>query len=161
MEGILQTAQQALDAGDYQRAVSMVADFSDHPTACGLQIRAMANLDIIAATNLCEQLTDKHPTSVELHYLHATLLMDQKEVESAIVAIRRALFLDRSLIIGHYTLGTLYQQQDNPSAAIRALEVAKSLSEEQPRTQSIPFAEKETIGHLLELISGKLQRLKA
>lgn len=161
VEEVLHEANQAVAAGSYQRAVSLTADFADHPIACGLQIRALANLDVTAATHLCAQFTETHPTSVELHYLHATLLMDRKQIEPAIAAIRRALYLDRSLVIGHYTLGTLYQQQGNPRAAIRALENARSLCEIHPRTQSIPLADEETIGHLLELISDKLQRLKA
>ncbi len=158
---VMHQTEQALKSGDYRRAVSMISEFSQFPAACGLQIRALANIEPHAALDACARFSELHPTSAELHYLHAVLLMDLNEVDQAIIAARRALYLDRSLVIVHYTLGTLLHRQGNRTSASKSLKNARQLSEQQPLEETVPLADGETFGRVLESIQFQLDQIEA
>lgn len=63
---------------------------------------------------------DRFPLSADLHLLHALLLLDRGHDDAAETALRRALFLDRTLAAAHFALGALLRRRGNQLAARRS-----------------------------------------
>ena len=73
---------------------------------------------------LAGELIDRYPLAAELHLLHALLLFDLQRDDVAEAALRRALFLDPSLALAHFTLGMIVQRRGNAQAAARSFQNA-------------------------------------
>ena len=76
-----------------------------------LQVRSLSNLDATAALRACEEAAQRNPLATELHYLHAVLLLSQHRDDDAVRAVRRVLYLDRSLAVAHLTLGSILERR--------------------------------------------------
>ena len=63
---------------------------------------------------------DRHPTSAELTYLHAVLLAEMSHFDAAAQAARRALYLDRNLIVAHLALARALTRPGDTAAALAA-----------------------------------------
>lgn len=81
---------------------------------------AWNTVDSVAAQLVCQQAIAKHPNSPELRYLLAVALLDAGNLSDALAAIRQALYLDRTLSIAHFTLGSILERMHDPEAARRA-----------------------------------------
>jgi chemotaxis protein methyltransferase CheR len=72
----------------------------------GRDIRALARHDIAAAERACAAAVAAQPLSIELHHLHAVLLMGLGRDDGAARALGRVVYLDRSLAAAHFALRT-------------------------------------------------------
>lgn len=70
-----------------------------------------------AALAACDASLGHHVLHAELHYLRALAQMDLGCNEPAVQTLRRCLYLDRSLIIAHFTLGTLLRSMGDHKGA--------------------------------------------
>lgn len=124
----LAAARAALAAGDYGRAVAL-AETVAGPDAAALSIDALANRDgASAAAARAAEAAKRHPLCAELHLRHAVLLADTGRPDEAMQALRRALYLDRSLVSAHVLLGVLLAARGDREGARRARETAASLA---------------------------------
>lgn len=71
----------------------------------------------VAAEAGCRDLLSTEPLSAGLHVLHATLLLDLGRDEPAAQALRRAQYLDRSLLIAQLVGATLAERRGERAAA--------------------------------------------
>lgn len=71
----------------------------------------------LAAEAGCRDLLATEPLSAGLHVLHATLLLDLGRDELATQALRRGLYLDRSLLIAQLVGATLAERRGERAAA--------------------------------------------
>lgn len=141
-------ARAALAAGDYDRALALVAGLSD-ATAAEISVRARANRDgCEAAADLAARAARQHPLHAPLHFLHAMLLLDLGRPGDAVQAIRRALYLDRFLAMAHFVLGTLLARLGDRAGARRAYETAAALAAERPPDEPVPLGDGERAGRL-------------
>src|SRR5439155_25734681 len=118
---ILLLAQEAFTQGNYQAVLEMTQGLAGDPAAAALHIRALANLDPSAADRAGAQATARHPFSTELQFLRAVLLVELEQDEAAEQAARRAIYLDGSLAIAHFTLGSILWRRGDLAGARRAL----------------------------------------
>ena len=156
---ILAAARDDLARGHYERAAERTRALGADAQASALHIRALANLDLAAAVRACTAATARHPLSGELHYLRAMLLIGQGRDDEALRAIRRALYLDRSLIVGHFTLGTILRRRGDRAGASRALRNALALCAARPPEEIVPLADGETAGQLAEAARAQMAQL--
>jgi chemotaxis protein methyltransferase CheR len=156
----LATAREALARGDYPRAVELTCSLA-YPAACALQVRALANLDAGRAVEVCAEAATRHPLAAELHYLHAVLLLDAGRDDEAVRAARRALYLDRSLAIVHFALGSMLWRRGDVEGARRAYRNARDLCTARPAGEPVPLAEGEPAGRLAEAAAAQLAVLDA
>ncbi|HEU4578780.1 MAG TPA: protein-glutamate O-methyltransferase CheR [Polyangiaceae bacterium] len=97
----------ALAAGDWAQAAALTEALHDERSAV-IHVRALANLRGTAEAELvCARATNQYTTSVELHHLHALLLLDLGRLEQAAAAERRVLFLDATVVMAHLVLGNI------------------------------------------------------
>ncbi|MBI2193260.1 MAG: protein-glutamate O-methyltransferase CheR [Planctomycetes bacterium] len=158
----LPAAQEALKQGHYARAAELAHSRPDDPLACVIEVRAQACLRGSAhAVQQAAEAAQRHPACAELHLLHALLLMDLGRNPEASQAVRRALYLDRSLAIGYFVLGTVLQSEGDVSGALRAYRNARDLSATRPPDEVIACSEGESASRLAEASAAKLAILDA
>ena len=121
-----------------------------------MHVRALANLDGEEAERACTEAISRYPFSTELHYLRAVLLLSLGRMGDAANAARRVIYLDRTLALAHFLLGSILQQQGDRSGAWRAYRNARDLASQQPPGDVVPLAEGETAGRLAEQAAGQM-----
>jgi chemotaxis protein methyltransferase CheR len=126
--------QRAYDRADYPAAEQMAiielassAELPDHEQDTLhlwiLHIRAVANQGRLhEAGSLCARALELHPLAAELHYLHATLLVEAGWYADAAFAARRAIYLDRAFVMGHLLLGDTLARTGHSNGARIAFE---------------------------------------
>lgn len=91
-------------------------------------VRSLADRGLLTeAIDACVGGLRKAPTSTELACLYSTLLSQAGRHAEAAAAARRALYLDRSLVLGHVALGMALARTGDPAGAIRSLRTARDL----------------------------------
>jgi chemotaxis protein methyltransferase CheR len=154
----LDEAAAAFARGDYAAAVELAA-LSGEADAAALRVRALANLDALRAERAAAEAAARHPLRAELHYLHGALLLGLGRNDEAILAVRRALYLDRSLAAAHCTLGALLERRGDEAGARRAYRNARDLCAARPPEEEVPLTDGEHAGRLAEAADARLALL--
>ena len=154
-------ARKALAEGDYERAVEYTRDRPDDAAACVLNVRALANLDAARGERACASAAARHPLSTELQYLHGALLATLGRAGDAAQAVRRVLYLDRSLAAAHFTLGSILEQMGDAAGARRAYRNARDLCRTRPDDEPVPLSDGEPAGRLARAAAAQLAILDA
>jgi chemotaxis protein methyltransferase CheR len=152
----LTQARKAFAEGDYALAAQLTRGLTADVSASALHVRSLANLNSSQAELACADFLRAHPLSSKLHYLHAVLHLDLGQVEAAGAALRRVIYLDRSLAIAHFTLGSLLERQGDIAGARRAYRNARDLCATRPAEEILPLAEGGRAGRLFETASVQL-----
>lgn len=155
----LDEVRESLLAGNYDQVVAMTESRLDTPAACVLHVKAISNDDAMQAERVCRGFVERHPLSAELHYLHAVLLMERRHNDDALVATRKSLYLDRSLAISHFTLGTLARRMGDTELARRAFRNAREMCRNHAVNDVVHFADDETYGSLSRAVELQLASL--
>jgi chemotaxis protein methyltransferase CheR len=156
----LTEARTALGRGDYARAAALTGNLLTDAPAALLHVRALANVDAVLAEQACAAVVGQS-LSTELQYLHAVLLLNLGRNAEAIVALRRVLYLDRSLASAHFTLGSLLKQQGDLAGARRAYRNARDLCLKLPTEEVLLLSDGEQAGRLIEAATFQLAILEA
>jgi chemotaxis protein methyltransferase CheR len=122
-----------------------------------VRVRALAGLDPDSAERVCAEAVARHPLAVELAYLHALLLVDLGRQREAVEALRRVLYLDGSLAVAHFTLGSVLDRLGDPAGACRAYRNAHGLAAARAPDEPLPLAEGECAGPLAEAARRALE----
>jgi chemotaxis protein methyltransferase CheR len=97
-------------------------------------------------------LTDK--CNSRLHYLLATILEEQKQIDDARVSLKKALYLDRNFVLAHFALASLSLRSGKAAEARKHFgNVAEILSGYKP-DEIIPESEGITAGRLAEIVGA-------
>lgn len=153
-------------AGDYDRAAEIAiaraaAGLDDERTRV-LHVRALANrgrLDDARAA--CKNALDVFAVSPELHLLQATLLARAGQFGAAVVAARRALYLDSTMIMAQIVGADAMTRIGDGRGAERALRAAAASLAGLPAEATVSAADGETAGRLRQLVSYHLTQLAA
>jgi chemotaxis protein methyltransferase CheR len=159
-EEILEAARADLSRGDYARATERTRDLVDDAGASALHVRALANLDPALAERACAEAATRHPLASELQYLRALLLLGLGREGEAARAARRLIYLDRSLALAHFLLGSILQRHGNRKGAWRAYRNAHDLCAARPEDEIVPLSDGEPAGRLAEAARVQMQRLE-
>ena len=123
-------------------------------------IKAVANArGSAAAEALAAQAVMRHPTSPDLRYLRAMLLVDLRRDDEAVAEIRRVLFLDRGLVAAHLLLGSILRRRQDLTGAARAFRAVVRLCADLPPDAAVALAENESAGRLAEIAASELASL--
>jgi chemotaxis protein methyltransferase CheR len=121
-----------------------------------LRVRRLANVDPGEAERFCADVVRRRPLDVELCYLHAILLLGQGRDEEAGQALRRVLYLDRTLAVAHFALATLLERRGERAAACRAYRAAHDLTAARPADEAVPLADGEPAGRFSAAAAARL-----
>ncbi|HSJ07203.1 MAG TPA: CheR family methyltransferase [Longimicrobiales bacterium] len=121
-------------------------------------LRALANRgQLEEARRVAERAVAGHGATAELLYLEAVLLLQSGRPAEATAAARRALYLDRGLVVAHMTLAAARQRAGDREGARRALRNAAALLQSEPPQALVPASDGESAGRLAELVKVKLR----
>ncbi|MES2179338.1 MAG: protein-glutamate O-methyltransferase CheR [Gemmatimonadota bacterium] len=121
---------EAYRAGKYTDAIAMAearvrAERDDAATWIVLA-RANANRgDLDAAARACAFGIARHPGAAELYIVESAIETQRERYAAAAEAARRALYIDRGLVVAHLALGTALLRLGDSAAADRALRAAE------------------------------------
>ena len=154
-------AQQRYAARDYaaaaELALEIVADGQRDPVIEVILVRSLANRGDLAGAGLaCAAAVDTHRACAELVFLHAVLLKQSGRHAEATDALRRALYLDRSLIVAHLALGDALARLGDASGAGRAFRTAERLLAGLPAAEPVPASDGEPPARLAEAARSRL-----
>jgi len=155
----LAAARDDLGRGNYAAAAGRTAGLGGFAEACALHVRALACLDTGDAERACGEAVARHPLSAELHYLHAALLLGLGRDDEAARAARRSLYLDRSLAVAHFLLGSVLRKRGDLDGARLAFRNAGRLCAAAPPGEPVPLSDGEPAGRLAESVRRQLDAL--
>jgi chemotaxis protein methyltransferase CheR len=125
-----------------------------------LRVRALANLDPADAEQACAEAIKKHPLSSELHYLRAVLLHGLGRDTEAARAVRRVLYLDRSLVLAHFLLGAILRRRGDRAGAWRSFRNARDLCAARPGAEIVPLSDGDPAARLVEAAALQMTQLE-
>lgn len=147
---------------------SVPVSFDEHGTDIEARIRESANLldtarSLADSGNTAEALAllDNNADSelqldYRTHFLSALIADHAGCVMRAMESMKRAVFLEKDFIVGHYYLGILCRREGDFSAAERYLKNALRLLDELPGEAQLDEADGLTAGSLEEIVSNLL-----
>jgi chemotaxis protein methyltransferase CheR len=115
-------------------------------------VRELANAGRLEeAGRDCAAALDVHRDSAELHYLHAVLVAQARRFAESARAARRALYLDRNMIVAHAILGMALAKSGDAAGARRAFDNAVRLLSTMDPDAVVPQSGGEPAGRFLEM----------
>jgi chemotaxis protein methyltransferase CheR len=150
----------AYAARDYGRAAELaravLREAPDDTVAWVVTVRSLANSGKLEEGGAaCRQGLQRHPGSAELGYLHSLLLAEHGRAAEAAAAARRALYLDRSLVVAHIALGSALSRLGDMVGARRAFANAEELLERMPPREVVPASDGESAFRLREIVRAQ------
>jgi chemotaxis protein methyltransferase CheR len=112
------------------------------------------------AERIAQAALRRHPLDAPLHYLRASLLLSLDRDEEAEHEAQRALYLDRSLAVGHFLLGTILRKRGARPLAQRAFRNVRDLCAARPSDEEVPAGAGEKAGALHFAASAEMARLE-
>lgn len=126
------------------------------------QVLTIANgMGAFEAEVLAQAALRRQPLDAPLHYLRAALLVALERDEDAEAEAQRALYLDPSLAIAHFLLGTILRKRGARPGALRAFRNARDLCAARPEDEAVLAGAGERVGALRSAASAEMDLLVA
>ncbi len=133
----------------------------EHLKEVVLLIHTYANQgDLLSALEWSERAIEADHLDPNLHYLHATLLLDQDNILEAIKSVKNALFIDPNFMMAYLLMGIIEKQRGKKKAALRCFKTALDLIDKHHPDNTLLNAEEFTPEYLKDLILNNLKNLQ-
>ena len=157
-------AAAAYSVSDYRVAAAAaeqaIAIEADEVPLWIIWIRSLANAGQLArAGEVTAAAIDRHRLEPELHYLHGMLVLEGGSATEGARAARRALYLDRTFIIGYMLLGDALSRLGDLPGAHRAFENALRQLDQMPDVAVLPAADGVTASRMRQIASERVRGL--
>jgi chemotaxis protein methyltransferase CheR len=124
------------------------------------QVLLLANgMGAFEADVLAQSAIRRLPLDAPLHYLRATLLVALDRSADAETETHRALYLDPSLAVAHFLLGTIQRKRGARREALRAFRNAHDLCAARPLDEQLPAGSGELVGALASAACAEIKSL--
>ncbi len=161
-DDLLARSRGAFADGQYDRVLETTGRQDRVPELSALRVRSLANLGGPAeAEREAEAALALHPLSAELHFLRGVLLMSLARDHDAARSVRTAIYLDRSLAVAHFTLGSILGRGGDLAGARRAYRNALAQCLSRHPGEIVPLSDGETAGRLAEAAQVQIGLLEA
>ena len=151
-------AQQLYSRGFYSEVISRFSGFAVTPDELKLLIRAYANQGkLTEALSLCEKAIAANKLDPKIHYLRATILQEHNQVEEAIAALKRTMYLDHDFALAYYSLGNILLHLGNLAGAKKNYRNVLIILEKCGNDEILPESESLTAGWLKEIINTTIK----
>jgi chemotaxis protein methyltransferase CheR len=129
----------------------------DHIARHVAAIRALADAgELDSAAAQAAAAIQAHPLAVELHYMRAVVLAGLGQGDEASASLRRVIYLDPSLAVAHFTLGSILWRSGAVADARRCYRNALALAAGRPPQESLGLSEGETAGRMAKAARNQL-----
>jgi chemotaxis protein methyltransferase CheR len=156
-QDVLERARELLNVGNSAEARDMLQEHiedqatsgPDYAPACTLLGQAYANLGYWEqAENWCRRALRSDELALEAYYTLALVLQHQGQLDQAIDAMKKVVYIDRNNVLGHFGLANLYRNKNQRSRAQKSLANARRLLETRPGSELIPGSDGITVARL-------------
>jgi chemotaxis protein methyltransferase CheR len=131
--------------------------FPDDAASYISSIRLLADTgDLDRAATTAAVAVQAHPLATELHYMRAVVLAGLGQGDEAAASLRRVIYLDPSLAVAHFTLGSILWRSGAVADARRCYRNALALAAARPPRESLALSEGETAGRMTEAARNQL-----
>jgi chemotaxis protein methyltransferase CheR len=114
-----------------------------------------------AAREQCEQALAHNPLTTEAHFILAQIYEHEEQLEAALAAYRRTVYLDRTFVAGMVGMANVWRQMGRPNDALRVYRnVLKQLAAHDAHT-AIPGLDGTTAGEIVALVTHQVQTMTA
>jgi chemotaxis protein methyltransferase CheR len=138
---------------NYAEVIEMIQKDDQTSEERILFIRAYANQGKIdGALQLCEKAIAADKLNPGLHYLNATILQENNQLDEAVVSLKRAIFLDPNFVLSYYSLGKIYQHLGNIKSANKCTENILTILNTCNQNEILFESEGLTAGRFKEII---------
>lgn len=140
-KGLAEQAESEFSQGNWQKVVDLLGSVGASTKLNLLYVQALSNLDLrsqaekAVASALCLD-----PLSAEINLLAALLLLRQKKHSECLQALKKVIYLDRSLVVAHFTQALVLRLLGDEAGALKAYRNARNLCSALPPAAEIPFA---------------------
>jgi chemotaxis protein methyltransferase CheR len=129
----------------------------DNAAAMALLARCYANQGRLAdAKRWCSQAAATDKLNAGWCYLLGTILEEQGDLDAAVTALRRALYLDQNYALAHFAWGNLTRRQSKPKDSLRHFRNALAILERCEHDELLAGSEGITAGRLAEIIRSSI-----
>lgn len=111
------------------------------------------------AASRCRRLIERDSLNGAAYFILGLILEHTGSAEEAELALRRAIYLDRSFVLPHYHLGLLLQRNRDLKQAGRAFENVIEILKRRPGEEALEHGDGITAGQLKELARMHLELL--
>ncbi len=120
--------------------------------------RALANKgDLEAALASCDRVVAAHKTSVEAHYLRATICFELGDLAGASGSLRKVLYLAPEFIAAHFTAGMVARAQGRQGEALRHFRTARELLADKDDHWEVPESDGMLAGRMTDALAQLLK----
>jgi chemotaxis protein methyltransferase CheR len=125
------------------------------------QVMVLANgMGAFEAEVMAQAALRRHPLDAPLHYLRAALLLTLDRDGEAEREAQRSLYLEPSLAVAHFLLGTILRKRGARPGALRAFRNVRDLCAARPADEEVPAGAGERVGALHFAASAEMRRLE-
>lgn len=165
-DDLFAAAVRARDAADHTRAAELLQHYvqqgGSHIDAHALLVRSLANRGaFVEALDACASAAARFGLSEELAYLQSVLLVQLGRYSEAAAAARRAVYLDRKLVMGHIALGDALARLGDADNARRSFRVALRLLSSMQSADLVPVSGGEAAARVAAAVSSRVAALEA
>jgi chemotaxis protein methyltransferase CheR len=162
----VEMAQELLEYGHSERARDLLSEVivqePGNAPVCALLGQAYANLgQWDEAKKWCQQAIDVDKLSLEAYYTLALVAQHQGELDAALDAMKKVVYIDRSSILGHFGLADLYHNKRQFPMALKSLDNVYRLLAKRANEETIPGSGGITTARLRETIVRQQQQWQA
>lgn len=151
---------------DYDRVIELaetrIGGGADEAEMWVAWVRALANQGRLeAAGRVCVRALERHRSDPELAHLHSVLLASAGRYRDSASAARRALYVDRQMVVAHLALGHALARSGEADAARRSYRNAERLLSAMPPQAAVAAGDGETAERLVQHARVRLRLLGA
>ncbi len=151
------------EQGYYEEAIKKVIALSTHeqanPKNIALLSRAYANQGKLSEALIwCEKAIASEKLNPGLYYHRAMILLEQGATAEAVISLKKALYLDKDLILAHFALGNLAARQGRLKESKRHFGNALDLLKDYQKDKTVPESNGISAGRLSEIIIQMMPR---
>jgi chemotaxis protein methyltransferase CheR len=161
-------AIQYLEQGRYAQAIDTALEALanglfrvDRSEMILLLSRAYANLGKLEEALIwAERLVAADKLNADYHYFHGTILQEKGNLNEAVSAMQRAVFLNPKFVLAHFSLGNLALKKGKSKESQKYYRAVSEILSEYDDDEVVPAAEGMTAGKLMNIIQAMTQREK-
>jgi chemotaxis protein methyltransferase CheR len=158
----LDQAREALDFGRSQEARDLLLEaYAQRPESpvCALLGKACANLGLWEdAQEWCSRAISLDRLALDAYYTLALVSQHRGELDAAIDAMKKVVYIDRNNILGHFGLADLYHNKGQLPQALKSLDNARRLLAVRGEQELIPDSGGITVGRLQQTVIREQQQ---